>query len=270
MKKTAVTFGIMLTAFSLHSEPKPSVEAIMYVDTEMPCLQYNERLSGRIVIRNNGDNEIKLLSRPNDPGMFICFQLFLFPNISIQEEERMTARPAESPFLRQRIKRHIDSEVNKNVDIVTLKKGDSLEVVFDGIELKIPHSTSNPMLFAAELYLSPDTWIPVETRPSIVVAGGRTYTPVTPTEAGAKWDENATKVYRVPIGTNEVLLVKEKSKYHRLADLQPDDVVAHANKTITITQKNGNVRIIPEKDIARVSAERKEEIRKNRQPETKN
>ena len=267
MKKTVVTFGVMLTAFNLYSEPKPNVEAIMYVDTEMPCLQYDERLSGRIVIRNNGDDEIKLLARPDFPERFVYFQLFLFADISVQEEERMTARPAESPFLRQRIKRHIDSEVDKNGDIVTLKKGESLDVNFESVELKIPHSTSRPTPFAAELYLSPDTWIPVEARPPIVVAGGRTYTPVTPTEASAKWDENATKVYRVPIGTNEVLLVKEKSNYHRLSDLHPDDVVTHANKTITITRKDGNVRTIPEADIPRVSAERKEERRKKAEAE---
>jgi len=271
MKKTAVTFGVMLTVFGLHSEPKPSVEAIMYVDTEMPCLQYDEMLSGRIVICNNGEDEIRLMKgTPVFPEMLAYEQLFIFADISVQEEERMTARPAESPFLRQRIKRRIDSEVEKNMDIVTLKKGESLEVSFKSIELVIPHSTSRPTPFAAELYLSPDTWIPVEARPPIVVAGGVTYTSVTPTKAGQKWDEDATKVYRVPIGTNEVLLVKEKSNYHRLSDLHPDDVVTHANKTITITRKNGNVRVIPEADIPRVSSERKEEIRKNRQPETKN
>ena len=239
----------------------------MYLDTEMPCLP-DEALSGRIVIRNNGDDAIKLMARSDFPEMFVYFQLFLFPNVSVQEEERITARPAQSPHLRERIKKGIDTVVEKNENIVTLKKGEALEVDFEGVEIKMPHGAGNrQMPFTMELYLSPDTWIPVEVCPPIVVASGITYTSLTATEVGLKWDANATRAYRAKIGTNEFLLVREKIKHYRLADLHPDDVVTHTNNTITITQKDGNVRTIPEKDIPRISAERKEEKRKNRPKE---
>jgi len=270
MKRPITVYGVILTAFNLYSEPKPNVEAIMYLDTEMPCLRDNEWLSGRIAIRNNGDTSIKLLKGTQAfPQMLVYEQLYLFPDLAaegagtvfIAPDSRLEGKPSRSS-----IKRGVDYYSQRNEDTMELKKGETLEITFIGREVDSPIFFSSgkrrDIPFKAELYLSPDTWIPVEVHPPIVVASGIAYTSVTPTEAGAKWDENATKVYRVPIGTNEVLLVKEKSKYHRLADLQPDDVVTHANKTITITQKNGNVRVIPEADIPRVSAERKEERRK--------
>jgi len=259
MKKSGIAMLALLFNVAQQSTAT-DVKATMYVDTEMPCLS-GERLSGRIVIRNNGDDEIKLMGRPDFLEKLAYFQLYIFPDVSVEEEERMTARPAESPFLRARIKNHMDSDVSKNRDIVTLKKGDNLEVVFEGIELKVPHSTSQVTPFVVELYLSPDTWLPVEVHPPIEAAFDAKHTLVTTTEKG---DNSTARVSRVRIGTNEFLWAKanSSSQSQRLADLHPDDAVVHTNKTITITRKDGDVRTIPEADIPRVSAERKEERRK--------
>jgi len=272
MKKMIIMSGIMLAMFNLYSEPKPNVEAIMYVDTEMPCLKEFERLSGRIIIRNNGEDDVKVMGRtPDFPEMLVYFQLFLFPDISVQEEEQMTARPAESPHIRARIKRDIDAFVKRNEDIITIQKGESFETAFENINIKVPHGAYNRCLsFVAELYLSPDTWIPVEIRPRIMVACDAKITAVTVTKSGVPKDINTPWVYRAQIGTNEVLLVRENHIHYRLSDLHPDDVVVHSNKVITITQKNGTVRTIPEADIPRISAERTEEKRKARELETKN
>ena len=250
-----------------------NVEAIMYVDTDMPCLR-SELISGKVVVRNNGMADIKLLKgTPLWPNMFVSEQLHLFPDISVEDEERITARPVTRWYRRQTIKENSDYEVqnprNEGV-IATLKKGESLEIGFSGIEIPVPHGADNQRIpFAVELYLSPDQWIPIEVHPSIVVACDAKYTLVTANEKGSKWDNDAARVSRVQIGTNEFLWVKAKSSSfsQRLADLCPDDVVTHTDNTITITRKDGNVRTIPEKDIPRISAERKEEKRKNRPKE---
>ena len=275
MKKMIIMSGIMLAMFNLYSEPKPNVEAIMYVDTEMPCLKEFERLSGRIVIRNNGEDEVKLLKRePHWSNMLVYEQLYLFPDISVQEARTFYAGPewglAGEPS-RSRIKYVVDSCVQSNEDIITLKKGESFEVNFVDRKIEPPafqfHNPRKRIAFNTELYLQPDTWIPIEVHPPIEVAYDAKYTLVT-----EKGDNNNAWVTRVQIGTNEFLYAKLNSAVPslRLADLHPDDVVVHSNKVITITQKNGKVRTIPEADIPRISAERTEEKRKARQLETKN
>ena len=259
--KKMIMYALMFNA--VQPLAAANVEAVMYLDTEMPCLTF-EKLSGKIIIRNNGDDEIKLMARPDFPEMVFCFQCFVFADISVEEEKRMTARPAESPIIRQRIKNGIDHVVRNNEDIVTLKKGESWEADFKENEIKVPHGAFDRRLpFVVELYLSPDTWVPVKVHPPIVVACGAKFTSLSDAEAGD--DREAARVVRVQIGTNEFLWARARSatRSERLADLRPDDVVTHSNKVITITRKDGTVRTIPEADIARVSAERKEAIRKN-------
>jgi hypothetical protein len=250
-----------------------NVEAVMYLDTEMPCV-YGEALSGRIVIHNKGEDDIKLAGRADFPELLVLFQLALLPAISEQEmiafyagnEKAYDGYPSRST-----IKRCIDSWGTKNENIILLKKGDSREIKFDDFEIKISDFLRHAgyvrkrIPFKVELYLSPDTWVPVEVHPPIVVDCGAKITSLTATKAGPDYDGNAAWVYRAQIGTNEVLFVREKYIHHRLSDLQPDDVVTHSNNTITITPKDGKVRTIPETDIARVSAERTEEKRKMRE-----
>jgi len=272
MKKTTAMCGIMLmTMFNLHSETKPNVEAIMYLDMEMPCLA-NESLSGRIVIRNNGDGDIKLLRRmPNFPDMLVHQQLYVRMDVPEEEEMRMGAKPAMRWRARSYIKEDTDYEIQEGGGFVTLKKGESLEVNFQGREVTVPHGAENKRVtMVAELYLSPDKWIPVEIRPPLVVAGDAKLTFLSHIKAGSHYDENAPWVYHAKIDTNEVLFVKEKRVHRRLSDLHPDDIVTYSNKVITITQKDGKVRTIPEADIARVSAERAEEKRKARQQKGEN
>jgi len=271
MKKTVIAMFTLLFGIAQQTTGV-NVDAILYVDTEMPCLREFEKLSGRIVIRNHGEDDIKLIKgTPVFPEMLAFHQLYLFPDISVQEEERITARPAQSPYIRARIKNGIDSWVQRNQDIMTLKKGETLEVNFEHRELEVLHGAGNRLLpFKAELYLSPNTWIPIEVQPPIMVACGAKFIPLTVTETGVKYDRDAVRISRVQIGTNEFLLASEKFSYYRLIDLQPDDTVTHSNKVITITQKNGKVLTIPEADIARVSAERAEGKRKARQLETEN
>ena len=267
--------GIVATMWHLHSEAQPDVKAVLYLDTEMPCLR-NEALSGRIVIRNNGDADVKLLKSAVNPNDFVYSQLCLFPNVSAHDardffigfEPYHSLRGAP---LRDVIKYNVDYEVQRNEDIVTLKKGELLEVSFkDRSLLEIPviaHDVPDRRVpIAAELYLSPDTWIPVEVHPPISVACDAKSTRITAGEI----HRDTTQVYHICIGTNEFLRVYANGADYRLTDLKPDDVVTHSNKVITITQKDGKVRTIPEADIARVSAERAEKKRKARQLETKN
>jgi len=241
-----------------------NVEVIMYIDTEMPCLQ-SEWLSGKVVINNKGDRDIKLLEEDVVP----LFQLYWHPNISEQDAPRAYAEMERGDgmrFSRSTVKGTTDSMVEKSERIVTLRKGESKEIVFEGKEIDAPyfyfHNPRRQIPFAAELYLSPDVWIPVEVRPPVAVAfDAKSGTPV----KEGKWvNSNEPWVWRARIDTNEFLFVKtdSASPTYRLGEVHPDDVVTHANKTITITQKNGNIRTIPEKDIPRVSAERKEERRK--------
>ena len=272
MKTIVATAILTLLLNAAQMSSAADVEAIMYLDTEIPCLP-SETLSGRIVIRNNGDDDIKLLKRePRWSDMLVHNQLYLFLEIPEDEKGKMTDRAMTGRNMRQTIKENVDYDVQKNNSeyVVALKKGETLEVEFSDRALEGLYSIGNRHVsFEAELYLSPDSWIPVEVLPPIVVACGISYNPITAIEAGAKWDKDATLAYRVPLGTNEILLVREKSKHYRIANLCPDDVVTHINKRITITQKDGTARMIPEQDISRVSAERKEKMRKSRQLEQK-
>jgi len=269
MKKAMLICGIMVAGHDLYSEPKPDVEAVMYLDTEMPCWR-GQMLDGRIVIRNNGDDDIKLMKSEMSPAHFVYGQLYIRMDVSEEEEMRLSAKPATRWITRFRIKENTDYEVQEGGGFVTLQKGESFETDFAAREVTVPHGAGNmrvPMV--AELYLSPDRWVPVEVRPPISVAGDAKFTPLTPIETGPEWDRTSVRLTRVQIGTNEFLHAKLNSAvpFLRLADLHPDDVVVHSNKVITITQKNGTVRTIPEADIPRISAERAEEKRKAREKE---
>ena len=267
MKKPVIVMLALLSGVAWQTAAH-DVEAIIYLSTEMPCLKEFETLSGRIVIRNNGNGDIKLLKG----AMLVTDQLYLFPNIPVEEEKIMAGVSGLIGLggipSRQAIKEDIDYDVQKNECTITLKKGESLEAHFDRREIKARalNGTSERIPIAAELYLSPDTWIPVEVHPQISVACDAKYTPLI-VEEGHRRDRDAAWVSRVKIGTNEFLFAKQRSDSYRLADLRPDDVVTHTDNTITITRKDGNVRTIPEKDIPRISAERKEEKRKNRPKE---
>ena len=272
---------VMLVGIAQLLFAETSVEAIMHLDTEMPCLPY-EKLSGRILIRNNGDDNIQLAGRVDDfLDMLIYFQLYLSANVSVQEIRTFYAgdeRSLEGDPSRSTIKRCIDSWIQRNENIMTLKKSETLGVEFSKLEIKesalLRHAgySRKRIPFKAELYLSPDKWIPVEVHPPIEIAYDAKFTPLTPIETGPEWDRTSVRLTRVQIGTNEFLHAKLNSAvpFLRLADLHPDDVVIHSNKVITITQKNGTVRTIPEADIPRISAERAEESRKARRRETNN
>ena len=274
MKKSVVTMFVCFFA-TAQQVVSVDVEAVMYLDTEMPCLpKESEGLSGRIVICNKGNDDIKLLKSVVNPDDVVHSQLYLLPNIS--QEERTFYVGLESDFgrpTRTALKNSVDYCLQKNGWFIFLKKGEFFEVEFDGREIEtaglLLHASyaRKRIPFKVELYLSPDTWIPVEVHPPIEIAYDAKYTQVT--EQG---DNNSTRVTRVQIGTNEFLWAKANPAMPslRLADLHPDDVVVHSNKVITITQKNGKVRTIPEADIPRISAERAEEKRKARQLETKN
>jgi len=277
MKREMTIVMFALSLGIIHQAVAHNVEAVMYLDTEMPCLS-SELLSGKIVICNKGEEEVKLMkSAVALDDYFVHEQLYLFPDIPLEEEKMiggdrggLGGQPS-----RATIKENTDYEVQRNEHIITLKKGESFEVAFDRRRLEASalflHGGGKRRIpFAAELYLSPDVWIPVEVRPPIAVAfDAKAGTPV----KEGKWiNGNEPWVWRVRIDTNEFLFVKtdSASPTYRLGEVHPDDTVTHSNKVITITRKDGSVRAIPEAEIPRVSAERKEEIRKNRQPETKN
>jgi len=278
MKKSVVAMCSLLFG-AVQQSTAANVEATMYLDMEMPCLK-SEMLSGRIVIRNHGDDDIMLLKRePYWPNMLVDEQLYLFPDISVQEARVFYPGPEhglEGEPSRSRIKHVVGSCIQENRDHITLKKGETFEVNFAGRKIEPPafnfHNPRKRIPFKIELYLSPDTWIPVAVHPPIAIAYDAKYTPLTGLEKGGVLDGNAARVTRVQIGPNEFLWAKAEfaTSSQRLADLHPDDVVTHSNKMITITQKDGKVRTIPEADIARVSAERAEEKRKARQQKGEN
>jgi len=266
--KKLVTAMVTLLWGTVQQSAATNVEVIMYLDTEMPCLR-RETLSGRIVIRNKGDKDIKLLKTAVDPEDVVESHLYLFPDMPLEEEKRlagdrggMGGQPS-----RDEIKRSVDYAVQnpEGKYHFSLQKGESLEADFDYREIKayaLEYSSPRKQIpFKAELYLSPDIWIPVEVRPPIVVAYDAKITGITSDE----WmNSDNPWVYRVNMGTNEFLYVNVGHTRHRLSDLQPGDVVTHSNKVITISQKDGKVRTIPEADIPRISAERAEEKRKAR------
>ena len=277
MKKSVVTMFVCFFA-TAQQVVSVDVEAIMYVDTEMPCFE-NVLFSGKIVIRNNGDEVVQLLKgSPAFPEMLVFDQLHLYPDMPIQEIRTFYAKPERvisGEIDRYEIKENIDYQVNRGEFIVTLKKGESFEVKFGGREIGNSDFRTHAFMvrkripFAATLYLPPDMWIPVKVHPPISIAYDAKSTSLTPIETGPEWDRTSVRLTRVQIGTNEFLHAKLNSAvpFLRLADLHPDDVVVHSNKVITITQKNGKVRTIPEADIPRISAERAEEKRKAREKE---
>jgi len=210
-----------------------------------------------------------------NPDDLIHSQLYLRMDVPEEEEMKISAKPPTRWIKRFNIKEEVDYVVQNRDDkhFVILKKGESFEADFIAREVTVPHGAEKKRVpIVAELYLSPDKWVPVEVRPPISVAGDAKFTPLTPIETGPAWDRTSVRLTRVQIGTNEFLHAKLNSAvpFLRLADLHPDDVVVHSNKMITITQKNGTVRTITETDIPRISAERAEEKRKARQLETKN
>ena len=272
MNKTIIICGAVLVVSTLYSDPKPSVEAIMYLDTEMPCRQ-DEVLSGKIIIRNNGDDDIQLLEGTSSyPELLVHHQLYVFPDIHKEGYNNLKTHSnilAERDY-RQRAKFNVEHESkNLTTGLVTLKKGASLEVRFDDLELYMVfgnHKLQVP--YVVELYLSPDTWIPVKVQPSIEVSYNSKA--VKSIKEGKRSNDNEPWAWRIHVGTNEFLFTKlnSSSRIQRLLEIQPDDIAVYTNQEITVTRRNGDVLVFPEQDFTRISAERKEKIRKRRQLET--
>jgi len=126
MKKLATAMVTLLLG-AVQQSTAANVEAVMYLDTEMPCLK-SEMLSGRIVIRNNGDKDIKLLKTAVDPEDVVESHIYLFPDMPLEEEKRLAGdrggiggRPS-----REWIKTDVDVIVNnpESKFHFTLKKGE--------------------------------------------------------------------------------------------------------------------------------------------------
>ena len=233
----------------------------MYLKTEMPCL-HRQMLDGRIVIRNNGDEDIKLQQGPVLRDLLVHSQLYIRMDVTEEEEMRISARPATRWMKRFDIKESTEYEIQEGGNFVTVKKGETFEVDFSTRQVTVPHGAGNKRVtMVAELYLSPDKWIPVEIRPPLVVAGDEKTIGIT---SRTRNKVNEPWVYRINIDTNSVLYMAVERTGYDLADLNLDDVVTHSNKVITITQKDGKVRTILEADIPRISAERTEGKRKAR------
>ena len=153
MKRLISMCGIALTLFNAYAEQKPDVEATMYLDTEMPCWR-GQMLDGKIVVRNNGDEDIKLMKSEMSPAHFVYGQLYIRMDVSEEEEMRLSAKPATRWITRFRIKENTDYEVQEGGHFVTVKKGESFETDFAAREVTVPHGAGNmrvPMV--AELYL---------------------------------------------------------------------------------------------------------------------
>jgi hypothetical protein len=243
-----------------------TVEVVMHVDTEMPCLK-SELLSGTVVIRNNGDKDIKLPKGTSQyPDMLVHEQLYLFPSIPTQKEKDLLAghgvlggQPS-----RTTIKEQVDAVLQNSESTVTLKKGESLTINFDNREISasILSFTRERIPFAAELYLPPNNWIPVEVRPPVAIACDAKIIPVATGNNKHRKKGNAAWVFRVRMGTNEFLCANSNSSTHRLLDILPDDTVSFSNQTITVKQKTGDFHIIPERDIPWMIDKRRNENRR--------
>lgn len=239
------------------------VEVIMHVDTEMPCLK-SELLSGTIEIRNNSDDVIKLLKGTlRYPDMIIHEQLYLFPDIPFKKEMDILAGhgvPGGQPS-RATIKGQVDSALQNPEATVTLEKGGVLMIDFGNRELSasILSFTRERIPFAAELYLPPTNWIPVEVRPAITIACDAKIIPVVPSN---KEHKKSTWLFRVRMDTNEFLCVNSNFSTHRLLNINPDDTVCFSNHTITVKQNTGRVHILPERDIPQMIDNRRYERRR--------
>jgi len=261
--------------FNVQSEQKSDVEAIMYLETEMPCRQ-GQTLSGKIVVRNNGNEDIQLLKSAVNPDNLVRSQICLFTNFSEQERKSFSDAHAAHVGLDARdpprdiVKLNVDYEIENNHTgyFITLKKGEAFELKFEGRMMQIPFlllgGGNRRVPIGAELYLSPDKWVPVEVHPPISVA---CYVKPIGITRAARYNADEPWVYRINIGTNSSLYMALDRTRYDLADLNLDDVVTHTNKTITITQKDGKARVITEADIPRISAERTEAKRKARELE---
>jgi hypothetical protein len=243
-----------------------TVEVVMHVDTEMPCLK-GELLSGTMMIRNNGDKDIKLLKgAPHYPDTLVHEQLYLFPNIPVQKEKDILAGHG---FLggqpsRTVIKDQVDSALQNSESTVMLKKGESLMIDFGNREISasVLSFTRERIPFAAELYLPPNGWIPVEIRPPIAIACDAKIIPVAASNNKHGNERGAAWVFRARIDTNEFLCANLNSSIHRFLDIRPDDTIGFSNRTITIKQNTGDMHIIAERDIPRMGDKRRNENRK--------
>ena len=267
MKKMIIVCGVMLAVFNLHSESKPNVEAVIYLDTEMPCLK-DEVLSGRIVISNNGNDDIKLLQSEANPDSLVHEQLFLFPNISSMEKEQVRDLPLKRRHLMQNIKDGVDYEMQvtrKGKTFVTLKQGETLEMSFDNREIYVVQNAVNRLEYTATLYLPPTAGVPVEICPPISVAYDAQLSPIANVGKGGKRNNDSPwRLFRVYMDTSEFLYAKTDYSFHRLLDLYPGDTVVHSNKIVTVTREDGKMRVISEADLNRIRSERQEERRKNK------
>jgi hypothetical protein len=220
-----------------------------------------------VLIRNNGDDDIKLLKGTSIyPDMLVHEQLYLFPNIPVQEEKDMLAghgilggQPS-----RTTIKDQVDFALQNSENVVTLKKGESLTINFDNREISasVLSFTRNRIPFSAELYLPPNDWIPVEVNPPIAIACDAKLTPVVAENSKHKKGKAAAWVFRVRMDTNEFLYARSNFSTHRLLDVHPDDTVVLSNQTITVKQNTGGTHIISERDIPQMLDKRRNEKRK--------
>lgn len=239
------------------------VEVVMYVDTEMPCLK-SELLFGTMTIRNNSDDEIKLLKGTLCyPDMIIHEQVYLFPDIPAQKEIDILAGHGVHGGQPSRtiIKGQVDSALQNPGATITLKKGESLMINFGNREISasILSFTRERIPFAAELYLPPTKWVPIEFRPAVAVACDAKIIPVTPSN---KEHTKSTWIFRVRTDTNEFLCVNKDFSTHRLLDINPGDAVSYSNQTITVKQNTGDLHIIRERDIPQMIDNRRHERRK--------
>jgi hypothetical protein len=259
-----VTVAICVLSFSVaHQSAASGINVVMHVETEMPCLK-SELLSGTIEIRNNSDNDLVLLKGTECyPDMIVHEQVYMFPDIPDKRESGVLAGhgvPGGQPS-RETIKRQVDSALQTSDGTIRLKKGEEIKIAFDNRELRasILSFTRERVPFAAELYMPPANWIPIEVRPAIAIACDAKVTPV---RSSSKEHSKSPHLFRVSMETNEFLCVNARFSTHRLLEITPDDTVIFSNRTITVEQKSGDLRIIHEQDIPQVIDNRRHERQK--------
>jgi hypothetical protein len=267
MNKTVFSVFASILFVVQRALPFP-VEVSMELDTEMPCLK-SEMLEGTLRIINKGEEGIKLLKgTPNFPDMLVHEQLYLYPDISPQKEKRILAGEGSmgGKPSRQSIKEQTDSELADSENVFILKPGENCVIKFWSREITaaLLAFTHERIPFKAELYLSPDVWVPVGVRPSISVACDAKITPIRQ-EGGTDTVRHPMWIFRTRIDQNEFLCATENFSSRRVLDITSNDTVTISGQTVTMKSKNGLQHIFSTKEISGMIDKHKQDqkMRKN-------
>ena len=194
----------MLIAFNLSAESKPSAEISLRITSELPLVDPSGKCSGVLSITNIGQIAFNVIT-DEDYGYGGIHAYRDYAEEKQLLEDNHFGGAQRKAFEREQVKSDYYFRAEKG-GIKTLLPS-------EGISIKIPFFWFEGMqgnVYAAEMFLGHDTWIPIKITPAIghLIPIGRDKT-------------STNRFYYSQEGTNQYLYIKEDDKFKRVGEMKP-------------------------------------------------